>query len=150
MFSPKIFLATNIFWPKNFLTQKNFMTQNCLAAMSSSRSDVVTQFVCSFICLSVPLFLQLHLCSIYSYPNIKDNKGSIWVIIFTTKVTLSLSSFFRLFVVHSLIFSCNEQLKKWLCHSVRLFVCPFVCPFVRLSVPYFYNCTFAAFPVILT
>ena len=28
IFSPKIFLAPNIFWPNNFLTKKNFMTKN--------------------------------------------------------------------------------------------------------------------------
>ena len=38
------------------------------------------------------------------------------------------------------IFSCDEQLKKWQCHSVRSFVCPFLPfslwrrPFIPLSV----------------
>ena len=44
--------------------------------------------------------------------------------------TYVVTKFVRMSVCMSCFFSCDEQLKKWRCHSVR----PYVCPFFSFSV----------------
>ena len=61
--------------------------------------------------------------------------GVLWFRSKRYRIFLQIRSSFpkSLFCLINFLFSCDEQLKKWRCHSVRVFVCPFFFLLVSLK-----------------